>query len=171
MNIYQCLRTRRTVREFKSDPVSDESLAKLLSAARWSPSSRNQQPWRFVVIRDRDTLASIGETASSGGFLAHAPLAIAIVMEDADQPEMDAGRALQQMELAAWSEGMGTCFVTLSDDQRESVADLLGIPMDLELITVLPFGYRRDDFRGQGLPRKPLSQLVHVERYGNPFPG
>ena len=171
MNIYECLRTRRTVREFKPDPVSDESLAKLLSAARWSPSSRNQQPWRFVVIRDRDTLASLGETASSGGFLAHAPLAIAIVMEDADQPEMDAGRALQQMELVAWSEGMGTCFVTLSDDQRESIADLLGIPMDLELITVLPFGYRREGFRGQGLPRKPLSQLVHVERYGNPFPG
>ena len=171
MNIYECLRTRRTVREFKPDSVSEESLAKLLSAARWSPSSRNQQPWRFVVIRDRDTLASLGETASSGGFLARAPLAIAIVMEDADQPEMDAGRALQQMELVAWSEGMGTCFVTLSDDQRECIADLLGIPRGLELITVLPFGYRHEAFRGQGIPRKPLSQLVHVERYGNPFPG
>lgn len=170
MNIYECLRTRRTVREFKPDPVSDESLAKLLSAARWSPSSRNQQPWRFIVIRERDTLASLGEAASSGGFLARAPLAIAIVMENADQPEMEAGRALQQMELVAWSEGMGTCFVTLSDDQRESIADLLCIPGDLELITVLPFGYRREDFQGQGIPRKPLSQLVHVERFGNPFP-
>ncbi len=171
MNVYECLRTRRTVREFKPDPVSNESLAKLLSAARWSPSSRNQQPWRFVVVRDRDTLAKLGETARTGGFLARAPLAIAIVMEDADQPQMDAGRALQQMELIAWSEGMGTCFVTLTDDQRESIADLLGIPQGLELITVLPFGYRRGDFRGQGVGRKRMSELVHVERYGNHFPG
>ncbi len=171
MNVYECLKTRRTVREFKPDPVSDESLAKVLSAARWSPSSRNQQPWRFVIVRDRAALAKLGETASSGGFLARAPLAIAIVMEDADQPQMDAGRALQQMELIAWSEGMGTCFVTLTDDQRESIAELLGIPRGLELITVLPFGYRRDDFRSRGVARKPMSELVHVERYGNPFPG
>ena len=171
MNVYECLRTRRTVREFKPDPVSNESLAKLLNAARWSPSSRNQQPWHFVVVRDRDTLAKLGETARTGGFLARATLAIAIVMEDADQPQMDAGRALQQMELIAWSEGMGTCFVTLTDDQRESIADLLGIPQGLELITVLPFGYRRGDFRGQGVARKRMSELVHVERYGNHFPG
>ena len=171
MNVYECLRTRRTVREFKPDPVSNESLAKLLSAARWSPSSRNQQPWRLVVVRDRDTLAKLGETASTGGFLARAPLAIAIVMENADQPQMDAGRALQQMELIAWSEGMGTCFVTLTDDQRESIASLLGIPQGLELITVLPFGYRRDDFRGRGVARKRMSELVHAERYGDPSQG
>ncbi len=171
MNVYECLRTRRTVREFKPDPVSNESLDRVLSAARWSPSSRNQQPWRFVIVRDRDTLARLGETASSGRFLARAPLAIAIMMEEADQPQMDAGRALQQMELIAWSEGMGTCFVTLTDDQRERIAGLLGIPRGLELITVLPFGYRRDDFRGQGVARKPMSELAHVERYGNPFPG
>ena len=112
MDIYECLRTRRTVREFKPDPVSDESLGKLLSAARWSPSSRNQQPWRFIVIRDRDeTLVKLGETAGSGGFLARAPIAIAIVMENADQPQMDAGRVLQQMfcKLVAWSEGMPGC--------------------------------------------------------------
>ena len=171
MDIYECLRTRRTVREFKPEPVSDESLGKLLSAARWSPSSRNQQPWRFIVIRDRETLAKLGETAGSGRFLARAPIAIAIVMENADQPQMDAGRVLQQMELVAWSEGMGTCFVTLTDDQREIIAGVLGIPQGLDLITVLPFGYRRDDFQGRGVPRKPVSELVYAERYGGPFAG
>ena len=171
MDIYECLRTRRTVREFKPEPVSDESLGKLLSAARWSPSSRNQQPWRFIVIRDRETLAKLGETAGSGGFLARAPIAIAIVMENADQPQMDAGRVLQQMELVAWSEGMGTCYVTLTDDQREIIAEVLGIPQGLDLITVLPFGYRRDDFQGRGVPRKPVSELVYAEKYGSPFAG
>ncbi len=171
MDIYEALRTRRTVREFKPDPVTDESLAKLLSAARWSPSSRNQQPWRFIVIRDRDTLVKMGETAGSGGFLARAPLAIAIVMENADQPLMDAGRALQQMELVAWSEGMGTCYVTLTDDQRATISNVLGIPEGPFLVTVIPFGYRRDDFQGRGVPRKPVSELVHSEKYGNSFTG
>jgi nitroreductase len=159
------------VREFKPEPVSDESLGKLLSAARWSPSSRNQQPWRFIVVRDRDTLVKMGETAGSGGFLARAPLAIAIVMENADQPLMDAGRALQQMELVAWSEGMGTCYVTLTDGQRETIAGLLSIPQGADLITVLPFGYRHDEFQGRGVPRKSVSELVHSEKYGNPFVG
>ncbi len=171
MEVYEALRTRRTVREFKPDPVTDDSLAKLLSAARWSPSSRNQQPWRFIVIRDRDTLVKLGETAGSGGFLARAPLAIAITMENADQPHMDAGRTLQQMELMAWSEGMGTCFVTLTPEQNATAKELLGIPGGVDLITVLPFGYRRDDFQGRGVPRKPIAELVHDERYGNPFAG
>ena len=171
MDVLDCIRTRRTVREFKDEPVSDESLGKLLAAARWAPSSRNQQPWRLIVIRDRDTLTKMGETASSGGFLARAPLAIAIVMVNADQPRMDAGRALQQMELAAWDDGMGTCYVTLSDDQRATIAELLDIPDGLDLITVLPFGYRQDDFRGRGVPRMPMTDMVFEERFGTPLAG
>ncbi len=171
MDVYECLRTRRTVREFKPDPVSDETLGKILSAARWAPSSRNQQPWRLVVIRDSDTLARIGGTARTGSFIARAPLAIALVMENADQPGMDGGRALQQMEIMAWAEGMGTCFVTLTDDERLQVMDILGIPKRMALVTVLPFGYRRDDFRGRGVPRIPLSEMAHAEKFGNPYGG
>ena len=171
MDVHEALRTRRTVREFKPDPVTDESLGRLLSAARWSPSSRNQQPWRLVVVREHDTLARLGEIARTGGFLARAPMAIAIAMENADQPHMDAGRTLQQMELMAWSEGMGTCFVTLTPEQNADVKQLLGIPDGVDLITVLPFGYRRDDFQGRGVPRRPMSEFVHTERYGDPFAG
>jgi nitroreductase len=171
MDVYECLRSRRTVREFKPDPVSDESLGKILSAARWAPSSRNQQPWRLVVVRDRETLARIGETAQTGSFIGMAPLAIALVMENADQPGMDGGRALQQMEIMAWAEGMGTCFVTLTDDERRQVMEILNIPESMDLVTVLPFGYRADSFRGRGAPRIPMSDMVHVEKFGNPYGG
>ena len=68
-------------------------------------------------------------------------------MENADQPQMDGGRALQQMEIMAWSEGLGTCFVTLTEEERQKIVELLKIPAALDLITVLPFGYRPDDFR------------------------
>ncbi len=170
MEVYEALRTRRTVRQFKPDPVPDEALNKVLQAARWAPSSRNEQPWRLVVVRDREKLRAIGETARTGGFIADAPVAVALVMDHADQPRMDGGRALQQMELMAWSEGMGTCFVTLPPDQESRIKELLDIPPDLDLVTVLPFGYRPDDFRSRGVPRKPLAEMVHFERFGNRAP-
>jgi nitroreductase len=166
MDVYECLRDRRTVRRFKPEPVPEATLTRILNAARWAPSSRNQQPWHLVVIKNRETLAQIGQIAGTGSFVADAPLAIALLMESADQPQMDGGRALQQMEIMAWSEGLGTCFVTLREDEREKIAGLLDVPAELVLITILPFGYRADDFQGRGVPRKPLSEMVHHETFG-----
>ena len=169
MNVFECLRDRRTVRRYKSAPVQETTIQKILQAARWAPSSRNQQPWHLVVIQEREMLGEIGRVASTGTFVAEAPLAIAIVMENADSPELDAGRALQQMEIMAWSEGLGTCFVTLTDDERGKIGTLLGIPSAMDLITVMPFGYRPDTARGRGNPRKPLSEMAHRERFGNTY--
>ena len=167
MDVYECLKNRRTVREFKPTQVPEATLTKILSAARWAPSSRNQQPWHLVVIRNKETLTQIGQIAGTGSFIAKSPLAIAVVMDNADDPELDAGRALQQMEIMAWSEGLGTCFVSLAEDEREKILQLLGIPAGMDLITVLPFGYHPDDFKGRGVPRKQLSEMVHSESFGN----
>ncbi|MCZ6867192.1 MAG: nitroreductase family protein [Chloroflexi bacterium] len=170
MEVYDCLRSRLTIRSFKPDPVPDEMVTRILQAGRWAPSSRNLQPWHFIVIRDREALQEIGRIATSGSFVAQAPLAIAIVMEDADRPELDAGRALQQMELLAWSEGLGTCFVGLRDkEQNRKVKEMLGIPDRMDLITVLPFGYRLDNVKGTGRRRKPLSDIAHAERFGQKY--
>lgn len=172
MQVYDAVRSRLTVREFKADAVPDDVIHKLLEAGRLAPTSRNLQPWHFVVIRDKDTLKQIGDIASSGQFTADAPMAIAIAMENADRADLDAGRALQQMELVAWEEGLGTCFVGLRiEEQNRAVKRLLGIPDDFVLVTILPFGYRKDTNMGaQGRKnRKPLSQVAHGERFGNPL--
>ena len=169
---YQTTRSRLTVREFKPDPVPDAVIQKLLRAGQWAPSSRNLQPWHFIVITDPDTLSAIAGVASSGRFIADAPMAIAIAMDNADRPDLDTGRALQQMELVGWEEGLGTCFVGLRiAEQNRRVKELLGIPDRMELVTVLPFGYRLDDARG-GMGRKnrkPLSEIAHSERFGSPY--
>ena len=166
MEVFRCIRTRRTVRDFTPDPVPDAVIHKILQAARWAPSSSNTQPWHFIVVRERDTIAALGRICTQGAFIGAAPLAIAIAMEGARRPQLDAGRALQQMELVAWDEGLGTCFVGIRGEQQQEVKTLLGIPDELELVTVLPFGYRIARPPGAGTPRKPLSEIAHGERFG-----
>ncbi len=167
MDVYQCIRSRRTVREYKPDPIPQDVVRKILQAGRWAPSSSNTQKWHFIVIQDRDTLVTLGKIATQGPFIGQAPLAIAVVMDDAPRPQLDAGRALQQMELMAWSQGVGMCFVGVREaEQQQAVKELLGIPEDLELITLLPFGYSVEGTKGQGTPRKSMEEIIHWERFG-----
>ena len=166
MDVYECIRSRRTVRDYKPDAIPEEALYKILQAARWAPSSSNTQKWHFVVVRDRETLAALGKIVTQGTFIGQAPLAIAVVMDDAPRPQLDAGRALQQMELMAWSQGIGMCFVGVRDpEQQRTVKELLNIPEEMELITVLPFGYRDESVKRQGTPRVPMGDIVHWERF------
>ena len=170
MEVYECVRARRTVRSYKPDPVPRSVTDKILRAGRWAPSSQNQQPWHFIVVENRETLRKLGEIAASGRFVADAPMVVAIAMENAHRPELDAGRALQQMELVAWDEGLGTCFVGLRDeDQNRRVKALLAVPDGMELVTLLPFGYRPDAGKAPGKPRKPLSEIAHSERFGQVY--
>ena len=170
MEVFDCIRNRRTVREFRPDPIPEEVLRKILQAGRWAPSSSNSQPWHFVVVQDPATLKRLGEIATQGTFVASAPVVIAIVMENATRPQLDAGRAIQQMELVAWSEGLGTCFVGVrQEEQQRAVKSLLGIPAELELITVMPYGYRVTGTQRVGTPRKDMLEMVHREKFGQMY--
>ena len=170
MEVYECVQTRRTVRNFKPDPLPEDLVFRIVQAGRWAPSSSNSQPWHFIVVQNRDTLTALGEIAAQGRFIAQAPLAIAIVMDNATRPQLDAGRAIQQMELVAWSQGVGTCFVGVrAEDQQRQIKEMLGIPAEMELITLLPFGYRAEGDTGSGTPRKPMSEIAHRERFGQAY--
>ena len=167
MEVFECIRRRRTIREYKKDPIPEDVLEKILQAGRWSPSSSNSQPWHFIVVKDPNTLSELGRIATQGPFISDAALAIVIVMENAPRPQLDAGRAIQQMELVAWSEGLGTCFVGVRiEEQQIEVKELLNIPSDLELITIMPYGYRSTSIGRVGTPRKDLAEMVHREKFG-----
>ena len=172
MQVYDAVLSRLTVREYKPDPVPDDVVMKLLEAGRLAPSSQNLQPCHFVVVRNSETIKQLGDIATQGPFIADAPLAIAIATDDTPRAQLDAGRTLQQMELVAWEEGLGTCFVGIRQaEQNQAIKDLLGIPDHLVLLTVLPFGYRlRANMGRQGRRnRKSLDQVAHVERFGEPY--
>ena len=172
MEVNDAVMSRLTVREYKPDPIPDDVVLRLLEAGRLSPSSQNLQPWHFIVIRNGETIRRLGELATQGPFVGDAPLAIAIATDDTPRAQLDAGRALQQMELVAWEEGMGTCFVGLrSEEQNRAVKELLRIPDHLVLLTVLPFGYRKNVNMGRmgRRNRKSLSEVAHAERFGEAY--
>ena len=171
MDVYQCIRSRLTVREFKADPVPERVIRRMLQAARWSPSARNRQPWNFIVIRNREALAQIGDMASSGGFIGGAPLAVAVVMDRGGRPEFDAGRSLQQMELAAWSLGVGGCVAGVRGEENDKVKELLEIPEDKDLVAMVAFGYPTDEAASRSKLRKPISEFAHSEKYGQAYAG
>ena len=167
MDVFQCIRSRRTVRSYRPDPISREVLHKILQAGRWAPSSSNTQKWNFIAVQNRETLATLGKIATHGTFIGQAPLVIALVMDNAPRPQLDAGRALQQMELMAWSQGVGMCFVGVREaEQQQAVKQLLSIPEAMELITLLPFGYPGEAPKSKGTPRTPMEEIVHWERFG-----
>ena len=95
------------------------------------------------MIQDRAMITQIGALASSGPYIADAPMAIALAIEGAKNPYIDATRAAECFMLAAWGEGVGSCWVGGLD--RPKIKELLGIPAEAELVTVIPFGYPTDE--------------------------
>src|SRR5215813_4800880 len=167
MNVFDCICTRSAVRSFRPEPIPERVVKKVLEAGRQAHSQRNRQPWRFVTIEKPDTLKQIGALASSGPYIADAPLAIALVIEGAKNPYIDATRAAECLMLAAWSEGIGSCWVGGID--RPKIKELLGIPEEAELITVIPFGYPTAEETTKPKVRKRLSKIAFRERYGDPY--
>jgi len=167
MDIFDYIRSHPAVRKFRPEPIPSAVIKKILQAGQQAHSQRNRQPWRFVVIQDRALLTQIGALASTGPYIADAPMAIALAIEGAKNPYIDATRAAECLMLAAWGEGIGSCWVGGLD--RPQIKELLGIPAEAELVTVIPFGYPTDDEKNQKKVRKRLEKVAFRERYGQKY--
>jgi nitroreductase len=167
VEVFDTARTVLAVRGYQDKPVPPDLVRRIVEAGRLTGSSMNGQPWHFVVVEKGDTLRQLGALVRTGPYIAQAPLAIAVVMEKSRYAVSDASRAIQSMVLTAWSEGVGsnwTGFMGLDE-----VKPLLGIPDEMDVLAVVPFGYPAKAI-GQGRKkRKPLSQVAHRERFGQPF--
>lgn len=168
MDVNEAIRTLLAVRSYQDRPVSDDVLRQILEAGRLSASASNKQPWHFVVVQDPETLRQLGASTRHGPYIAEAPLAIVVVVDRTPFAVSDASRAIQDMLLAAWDAGVGGNWVGFSG-LIDQVKPLLGIPDDLDVLAIIPFGYPADSI-GQGKKtRKPLSAIAHRERWGTPF--
>jgi nitroreductase len=163
MDAHRCIRTKRDSRAYLDRPIEEEKLQRILQAGRMAGSSKNTQPWRFVLLRDQARRAELAACGQFAGHVPAAPLAIAIVLTPGGGP-FDAGRAAQNMMLAAWAEGITSCPVAMHD--QECAAKTLGLPEGHRVAIVISFGYPASEASlHRGVPRTPLAELVHEERW------
>lgn len=164
------LRRAHQTRDFRPDPVPEQALGQILEVARWTGSAMNRQPWRFIVVRERETLRRLAEAAPNAAHVGRAPLAIVIVMPG-DRPEMDAfdeARAAERILLAATALGLGAGIGWVNASARPTVRRLLGIPDERLVRTLVSIGYPTDEAArpksAPGEARRPLDELVAEER-------
>lgn len=163
------LRKVRQRRAYTAEPVSDEMLHELLEVARWSGSSRNTQPWHFIVIRDKAVLKSLSTLRPNIAWMADAPLAIAIVLDHADAT-YDEGRVTERLLIAAKFLGLGAGTAWFSEAEKIRIAkETLGVPNGKSLFSVVVIGHpqeKGDDLLGRkAVGRKPLAEIVSYEKY------
>ena len=175
MSAYKTIISLRSIRQFQDTPIPDDALHRILQAGRMSGSSKNTQPWTFVVVRDAGTRRALSRCGDYASHLAGAPLAIALVFDPQFyRGEFDSGRAAQNMMLAAWSDGIGSCIASMHREDDAKAA--LGVPKEFRLEHVISFGYPspQPDTSIEGQPRgrvlkrvgrKPMTDIVRYEKW------
>jgi nitroreductase len=167
------LRGLRAIRQFRPDAIPQEVVDAILDVARWSGSASNRQHWEFVVIREKQTLQALAKCEGFAHHLAGAALGIVLVMAGnpalVDQETYDGGRLSERIMLAAEAYGVGSSIGWFKGQGRTDAKTLLGIPQERLVRTVISLGYPDEEAR-RARPkvadaRKPLSELVHWERY------
>ena len=173
MDVGVAIGSLRVVRRFEDRPLEPAHLDAILNAGRRASSSKNQQRWAFVTVTERTRLIDLAAVGPFAGHLAGAAVAVALVTPDPRAPGQslsvlwDLGLASQNMILAAWSLGIGSCPATVYD--QALVRRLLGLPDGMACEYLLSFGYPADPsdltrpLRAGG--RRPIADLVHPERW------
>jgi nitroreductase len=138
------MRSMRAVRRYAERDIADDVLFDILEVARWTGSSKNTQPWQLIVVRERTTLVEMAACGPFAGHLAGARVAVALVMNDGRQ-RFDEGRLAQNLMLAAWAHGVGSCIGSLyPEENAQRARALLGVPDDRWLHTAISLGYPAD---------------------------
>lgn len=166
MDAYECVATKLEVREFEPRNVAADVKLKVLEAARLTGSGMNNQHWRFILVQGRDNLKRLAEDSTTGGWVAQANFAVIVLTNPKFGFHMlDAGRAAQDMQVAAWNFGVGSCLFTGLN--LETLRKDFGLPKDLSPSVVVGFGYSAKKLTGKRKKRKPLNELASLNSYDN----
>jgi len=165
MNCIEKMLTRRSIRKFKNEPVSQEVMNNILEAGRRSPSATNMQPWNFVIARDQKAK----DACSFGGFNRFTTDASFVVLGLYKQSEviieklslMDVTIALQNMVVAAWVQGVGSCWMGAFDEKK--LKDTLNLPVGSRIVGAVAFGIP-DENPSQPV-KKPLNEIIHFDKW------
>jgi nitroreductase len=191
MKLYEVLLSRRSIRQFKPQPISMEILEKLVNAARLAPSAANLQPLEFVVVDEEKVRKEIFSCLRWAAYIApqgnprpgHEPMAYIIILVNTEIKEKgyehDAGAAIENMILAAWEQGIGSCW--LLSVERNNIQDVLEIPKTHKIDSVLALGYPdeepmaeimvdsvkywKDSTGRLHVPKRKLEDIIHFNKF------
>jgi nitroreductase len=170
MDVFEAIKTRKSVRSFKDKPGEKEKIEKLLDAARLAPSASNRQEWRFVVVTDADKRKALAVAAKNQAFVGQAPVVFACCAEtdnhlmSCGQPcyPIDVAIAMDHITLAAVELGLGTCWIGAFDEKEAK--KVLGIPEKIRVVQLMPLGYPADP-SPVAKNRLPLEKIVRWEKW------
>jgi len=168
LDVFEAIKTRRSIRKYKPIPIPDEKLKKILEAARLAPSAANRQPWGFVVVRDAERKKALAEAANNQKFLADAAVIVAAVGDPEISKkwfEKDVMIAVEHLALSAAALGYGTCWIGAFN--KAKVKSLLRIPERVSVVVLLPIGV--PDETPLTKLRKEFSDIFFEEEYGEPL--
>ena len=174
MDVFEAVKTRKSVRAYDSKPVPTETLTRILETAQLAPSASNIQPWHFVIVTDKEKREKLAR-GRFAGFLAESPVVIVGCGDQKASPKwcvVDVSIALEHIVLAATSEGLGTCWVGSFNEGE--VKEVLKIPENYRVVALLALGYpheKLDLTRKLARllrSRKELEQITSYEEFGKP---
>ncbi len=166
MDAYECVKSKLDVREFSSKEVPSAVKLKVLEAARLTGTGMNNQHWRFILVQGQDRLKHLAEDSTTGAWVAQTNFAVVILTDPKFGFHMlDAGRALQSMQVAAWNFGVTSCIYTGID--VNNLRRDFSIPENLNPSVVVGFGYPARKLTGNRKNRKPVSEIIFLDKFGN----
>jgi nitroreductase len=171
MDVLEAIKGRRSIRAFMARDVSEEDVWRLVDAARWAPSAGNVQPWEFIIVRNPETKKMLAEAALGQSFIEEAPVVIVVCAnEDSSSRRygvrgkalyciQDTSAAAQNINLAALSFGLGTCWVGAFEEDKARM--VLRIPAGVRTLALIPVGYAAEEPVAR--VTKPLNEIIHYE--------
>lgn len=162
MDVLEAIFTRRSIRRFEPRPVPDDLLRKVLEAGIWAPSGMNNQPWRFVVIRDPRMREELSRLTHYSSVVNGASVLIALFLDhrssyDYVKDVQACGACLQNMLLAAHALGLGAVWIGEILKAKDRVREVLGVPEECELMALVALGYPAESPKGT---RRPLDSFI-----------
>ena len=171
MSIIDVMRTRRSTRKYKPDPVPEEVFLRVMEAVRIAPSGKNLQPWHFVIVKDKNMKEKLAVSSAHQYFIAEAPIIIvACAYPENSYTKMgrymkswpvDVAIAVDHLMLKAEEEGLGTCWI--GSFREEEVKVHLGVPEDVKVLALTPLGYPNEVPKDRG--RKSLDEITSYEKF------
>ena len=178
MDMYDVMRTRRSVRAYRPDPIPNEVLARVLDAARIAPSGSNRQPTRLIVVQEWETKQKLVPLCHNQAFIATAPYIVVACGRDIKYNRgewmgryamiVDVAIAVDHLTLAARAEGLGTCWI--GSFNNAGLKEFFGLPKEVDVVALTPLGYPEGDAFGEPEGRVPLEEFVRWENWNVMLP-